>query len=124
VEVLSTIAVAVAKRESNYKPGLHYGEPPPLGYDSIGLFQLSYEDGFSWCTLDRTAKSLEDPINNIRCAVPEMAGLVKRDRVIAKGATKSDARGLARYWSVVREGPSHHLAEIRASAAALPYCRP
>lgn len=123
VHVLATIAVGIAKFESGYDPTRHFGEPPPLGYDSIGLFQLSYEDGFSWCAMDRASKTLEEPINNIRCAVPEMARLVAADQIIAAGVDKGSARGLARYWSVVREGSRHHHAAIRGLARALPKCR-
>jgi hypothetical protein len=121
--VIATIAVGIAKYESQYDPKLHYGEPPPLGYDSIGLFQLSYEDGFKWCTMDRASKSLEQPIINIQCAVPEMAQLVAADKRIAAGSSKHDARGLARYWSVVRAGPKHHLDDIQKISRALDACR-
>jgi hypothetical protein len=122
IEALATLAVAIAKYESNYNPKQHFGEPPPLGYDSIGLFQLSYEDGFSWCVLDRSAKSLEDPINNIRCAVPEMARLVKRDERLAGGSSLKDAKGLGHYWSVVWQGPKHYLAAIKTKTESLGLC--
>lgn len=121
-EALSVMAVAMAKRESSYDPATVFGEPPPLSVDSIGLFQLSYEDGFSWCSLDRSSNSLQDPVNNIVCAVGEMARLVARDGVIASGSTSSDAKGLARYWSVIRTGSSHFKAEIQGKVRALPIC--
>ena len=123
IYVLATIAVAIAKFESNFNPKQHFGEPPPLGYDSIGLFQLSYEDRFPWCTMDRASKSLEDPVTNIQCAVPEMGRLVASDEIIAAGKTSTDARGLARYWSVLREGPKHHLQAIRTSSNSLAICQ-
>ncbi len=122
-EVIATLAVAIAFRESGYKPGTVFAEPPPLGVDSIGLFQLSYEDGFSWCDLDRARDTLKDPLNNIACAVPKMARLVAKDRLFAAGSTGSDARGLSRYWSVVRSGPTHFKDEILGKAAALPACQ-
>jgi len=122
VSAIAAMAVAIAKFESGYNPKQHFGEPPPLGYDSIGLFQLSYEDGFTWCELDRGKKSLEDPINNIRCAVPEMARLIAKDGVVAAGTDKASAQGLARYWSVVREGAKHHLQAIRTITASTPFC--
>ena len=121
-EALSVMSVAIAKRESAYDPAMVYGEPPPLSVDSIGLFQLSYEDGFSWCRLDRASDSLKDPGTNIACAVGEMARLVARDGVIASGSSSSDARGLARYWSVVRSGASHFKAEIQGKVKAMPIC--
>ena len=38
------LIVAMSKFESNWNPHDIYHEPPPLGVDSIGLLQLSYED--------------------------------------------------------------------------------
>jgi hypothetical protein len=121
LEVLAAMAVAIAKFESGYDPSEHYHEP--MGYDSIGLFQLSYEDHFSWCRMDRATRSLEDPIVNIQCAVGEMTRLVARDGVIAAGANSSDARGLARYWSTVRLGPSHKLAAVQKLVGGQPGCQ-
>ncbi|ESQ88227.1 hypothetical protein ABAC460_16325 [Asticcacaulis sp. AC460] len=123
VEVVSTLAVAIAKYESNYNPHTIYHEPAPLNVDSVGLYQLSYEDGFTWCTLDRANKSLEDPVNNIRCAVPKMAKLIAKDKVVTAGSTGANAMGLARYWSVVRLGSTHKLTEIRAATRAVGACR-
>ena len=124
VTVLATMAVAIAKYESNYDPHNIYHEPPPLGVDSIGLYQLSYEDGFSWCVLDRANRSLEDPINNIRCAVPKMAKLIAKDRILTAGSTSANAMGLARYWSVMRLGAGHHLEDIRNATRSLALCQP
>jgi len=121
-EALAVMSVAIAKRESAYNPATVFGEPPPLSVDSVGLFQLSYEDGFSWCRLDRASDSLKDPVNNITCAVGEMARLVARDGMIASGSTTSDARGMSRYWSVVRNGSSHFKAEIQGKVQVLPIC--
>jgi hypothetical protein len=123
VSVLATIIVGIAKYESNYNPKEHFGEPPPLGYDSIGLFQLSYEDGFSWCRLDRKTKSLENPLINIQCAVPEMARLTVKDKIFAAGKTSDDAEGLAKYWSVLREGSKHHLDDIKKLSRSLAICK-
>lgn len=122
VEALSVLAVAIARRESGYNPATVFHEPPPLGVDSVGLFQLSYEDGFNRCDLDRATDSLKDPLVNIHCAVGEMARLMERDGVVATGSSGSDARGLARYWSVMREGPRHFREEIRGKVRALPAC--
>ncbi|MEI9905964.1 MAG: transglycosylase SLT domain-containing protein [Asticcacaulis sp.] len=122
VEVLANLMVGIARYESNYDPHTVYHEPPPLGVDSVGLFQLSYEDGYSWCTLDRNARSLEDPVNNIRCAVPKMTRLVAKDKVLAAGSTNANALGLARYWSVMRLGPGHHIADIRAITTGMAVC--
>lgn len=97
VEVISVMAFY----ESNWSPKLHYGEPPPLGYDSIGLLQLSYEDKhYKFCTLNRKAKSLENPLLNLDCGIRILAQLVAKDGII--GSDKP-YRGGARYWSVLRE---------------------
>ena len=122
VEALATMAVAIARRESAYNPETVFAEPPPLNVDSVGLFQLSYEDGFSWCVLDRSQDSLKDPLNNITCAVGEMARLVAKDGQVAAGSTSSNARGLARYWSVIRDGSGHHHDEIKAATQSTPGC--
>jgi hypothetical protein len=121
-EALAVMSVAIAKRESGYNPETVFAEPPPLGVDSVGLFQLSYEDGFPWCRLDPASDSLKDPANNIACAVGEMARLVARDGVIASGSVSADARGLSRYWSVLRNGSSHFKTEIQGKVRALPIC--
>ncbi len=121
VEVLSTLFVGVAGYESGYDPHHIYHEPAPLNIDSVGLFQLSYEDGFTWCAIDRNARSLEDPINNIRCAVPKMTRLVAKDHVLAAGSTSANALGLARYWSVMRLG--HHIDDIRRMTLNMAMCR-
>lgn len=122
VEVWATLAVAIARRESSYKATTVFMEPPPLNVASVGLFQLSYEDGFGWCSLDLASESLKEPLNNIDCAVGAMARYVKRDGLVAAGSKSSDARGLARYWSVIRDGSTHFKAEIMAATRALPFC--
>jgi len=108
----SELIIAMAKFESNLDPHCVYHEPPPLGVDSIGLLQLSYEDqeNYNLEPLSRTEKSLENPLINIRCAVIILSTLVSQDKVIASGSGKT-SRGGARYWSVLREG--HHITEIK-----------
>jgi Transglycosylase SLT domain len=108
------LVVAMAKFESNWNPRNIFHEPPPLGVDSVGLLQLSYEDQgpYHLEPLSRESKSLEDPLVNIRCGVKILARLVSRDSVVASGSGGS-SRGAARYWSVVREGHGHHKDEIK-----------
>lgn len=120
VEALANMAVGIARYESGYDPSQHFAEPG-LGYDSIGLYQLSYEDAFPWCSMDQPSKSLEDPITNIRCAVPEMARLAAKDKIIS-GPTAGDNRGLGRYWSVVRAGSQHKRAQIIEATRAYAAC--
>ena len=103
--VWATMAVEIARYESDFNPHAISKEPIQLGLDSVGLFQLSYEDQFSWCSINKHTRSLEDPLNNIKCAVTEMANLVVKDNVIATGWTTrhtiGQGRGLARYWSTM-----------------------
>lgn len=113
------LVIAMAKFESNWNPHDVFHEPPPLGVDSVGLLQLSYEDQpvYSLEPLSRENKSLEDPLVNIRCGVKILARLVSKDKVIAKEIVsngKKRFQGAARYWSVLREGQAHHLSEIKA----------
>lgn len=112
------VIVAVVKFESNYNPKTVYGEPPPLGYDSIGLLQLSYEDnaGYPFCKLSRAQKNLLDPLVNLNCGVRIMAQLIAKDGHIsgshlnAKG--KTVYTGASAYWSTLR--PKRKLPEVLA----------
>jgi len=108
------LIVAMAKFESGWKPHEIFHEPPPLGVDSVGLLQLSYEDQpvYHLEPLDRERKSLEDPLVNLRCGVTILAKLLARDKVVA--ASEPKHLGGARYWSVLRSGPRHHLEDIKS----------
>ena len=119
IKFWAELFVAMAKFESSWKPHEIFHEPPPLGVDSVGLLQLSYEDEprYHLEHLDRNAKSLEDPLVNLRCGVKIMSTLVAKDAVIAS-SDGGKHRGGARYWSVLRAGAGHHLDEIRAAARA------
>jgi transglycosylase-like protein with SLT domain len=109
------LIVAMAKFESNWRPDVVFHEPPPLGVDSVGLLQLSYEDEpiYKLEPLDRGRKTLEDPLVNLRCGVKILATLLTRDKVVAASAG-TQHHGGARYWSVLRPGPKHHLEEIKS----------
>lgn len=108
VEFWCELIAAMAYYESSWKPAMHFGEPPPLGYDSIGLLQLSYEDRqyAKYGVLDRKKKSLEDPINNLTIGIRVLAYWVKRDACIANDSNK----GGGRYWSVLR--PKRKLPDV------------
>ena len=115
IDVWATMAVKIVYLESGYDPNNKYYETT-MGIYSIGLFQLSYEDKMKWCNMN----PLTDPIVNIRCAIPEMKWLVNKDGVVATGSGSS-SRGLARYWSTMRQ--SGHYSEIVAVTRALSYCK-
>lgn len=126
--VWATMAVKIAYYESSWDPNNVYHEPPSLGVDSIGLFQMSYSDSLPWCILNQGSNSLKDPLNNIKCAVNEMAKLVSKDGIIASGWTThagaGQGKGLARYWSTMwtTQSSSGHIADIKKSVRALPLC--
>lgn len=90
----------MAKYESGFDPKNVYHEPPPLGVDSIGLFQLSIESEKSLCSL-KSKDDLKEPITNIKCAVKVLSKWVQKDGVLF-GGQKGAWRGGSRYWSVLR----------------------
>lgn len=119
----SNLFVAVAKRESNWKPTDKMQESfkdskgnPQI---SAGIFQLSLDDGKnngSACAQFKVFADVLDPKKNIECAVVIMNRWVTKDKVIALGSETADAKGGARYWSVLREGKTHFKAEILEKA--------
>ena len=115
IKFWAELLIAVAKFESDWNPHDIFHEPPPLNNDSIGLFQLSYSDEVPYKLehLDPGAKSLEDPLVNLRCGVKIFATLVAKDRTVAS-SNSHEHRGAARYWSVLRTGANHHLDDIKA----------
>jgi hypothetical protein len=117
IKFWAELFVAIARFESSWRPHEIFHEPPPLGVDSVGLLQLSYEDEpiYHLEHLDRSAKSLEDALVNLRCGVKIMSTLVARDGIVAS-SDGGKHRGGARYWSVLRVG--HHIDEIRDAARA------
>ena len=117
IKFWAELFIAIARFESNWRPHEIFHEPPPLGVDSVGLLQLSYEDEpvYRLEHLDRNVKSLEDPLVNLRCGVKIMSTLVVKDSVVAS-SDGGRHRGGARYWSVLRAG--HHVDEIRNAAKA------
>ncbi len=105
IQMWVTMATGIAFYESGFNPNSIYNEPPPLSIASVGLFQLSYSDGLPGCKLNAAAKSLQDPLNNIDCAIPLMGKLIARDSIVTSGNTlksgANQARGLGRYWSTM-----------------------
>jgi hypothetical protein len=107
--VIAEMFVKIAKFESSWNPQTTFQEPPPPkgpGTISRGLFQMSYGDG-SGCPNTKAKGDLHDPIVNIDCAVKKAVVLVKKYGLIQNSAN----HGMARYWSVIRNG--HHVDEIR-----------
>jgi hypothetical protein len=122
----ATLFVAIVKRESGYNPKSKMTESN--GDVSQGLFQLTY--GNSHCPKSKSDGDLDDPFININCAVQIAADYAAKDGVVASGGYvqygASPAKGLARYWSVLRvpdRKSKHHLAEIKSKVQALPFCK-
>ena len=115
IKFWAELFVAIAKFESGWDPHNIFEEPPPLNEQSIGLLQLSYsnEVPYKLEPLNPAAKSLEDPLVNLRCGVKILATLVAKDKTVAR-SNGSEHSGAARYWSVLRTGSKHHLDAIKA----------
>ena len=108
------LIIAIAKFESGWAPHNIFHEPPPLDVDSIGLLQLSYEDEAPYHLehLNQASKDLENPLINLRCGLKIFSTLLARDGTVTRLVNQKH-RGAAAYWSVIREGSGHHLADIR-----------
>lgn len=125
LEFWSVLMVAMAKRESSYKPTTTYqeafknskGEP----VISTGLFQISYESTrqAKYKCPGVTTESLKNPLQNIGCSVNILAHWVKNDKRAA-GTTGSNT-GCGRYWAVCRPGSSQ--AYIASQTTALSFCK-
>ncbi len=100
VNALSAMAVSLASHESSFIPTARLFESN--GTWSIGLFQISYEDEFKWCKMDRASESLNDPLNNIDCAVGEIARVAKSDATMNN--PDKPYKGMSTYWSTMRNG--------------------
>ena len=124
IEVMATMMVGISLFECDYQ----YQDftPDVANTNSIGLFQLSYEDHMSWCSMSASLKNLTDPLVNIDCAVPEMGHLISQDSVVSYGGRtefdQGQAKGLARYWSTMWSSSASY-PQIKAKVQALPYCQ-
>lgn len=108
----------VAYKESSFNPNTVYHES--FGVDSIGLYQLSYEDKPNYPSVCPWT-SLKDALQNIQCGVGVAAKWVGRDALISQGTSSKTAKGMARYWSTMRSNSSAY-SYIRGFTAKLPYC--
>ena len=107
----------IVRFESAYDPHCIYHEPPSLGVDSIGLFQLSYEDSQAH-GLSRANEDLEDPFINIRIAINTMRFLITDDGKVF-GRPAGEWVGLSRYWSTTRDGKNSPWPKIKEYLAGL-----
>jgi hypothetical protein len=124
-EFWAHLMVAIAERESNFKPRVTFNESTKRNdysgsirpnRHSQGLFQLSYSSAgqksyrkfckFSWGTdrdkdLSDRSLTIYDPVKQMNCAVGIMNHWVRKDDGV--GYTNgSNWRGGARFWSTLR----------------------
>ncbi|WP_337840134.1 transglycosylase SLT domain-containing protein [Rheinheimera sp.] len=119
---------AMAKPESNFQPLTRYQEKFRDGKGkpviSRGLLQISQESAnqprYS-CNITK-AEQLHDPAINLSCAVRIMQKWVQTDGQISSSDWGTQAKGAARYWSVLRPARGQ-LPQIRRFTSQLPVCR-
>jgi len=117
---------AMARPESNFKPGTTYLEPSITDANgknvtSRGLLQISLESANQKaynCAI-KAAEDLHDPAVNIACATKILSYWVKKDAVIS--AQNKPSVGGARYWSVLRAW-RNHLPEISTFTKSMTAC--
>lgn len=125
-EFWATFLVAMAKRESGYKPATTFKESFKNGKGeyvvSTGLFQLSYESASqtAYGCGKLTTEDLKDPLKNIQCATKIVSRWVSKDGYAA--GKKGSNLGCGRYWSVCRS-TSDSRAYIASQTKALKGCK-
>jgi len=87
---------SLAFPESAYDRRSTYREPQPLGYDSLGLLQLSLEDEKVYKCGFKTREDVYHPIRNLYCGVKIL------NMLQTKHAGKSIYWQGGQYWSVLR----------------------
>ncbi len=121
-----TMHIAIAKRESGYKPETTFQESfndaqgkPVI---STGLFQISQESASSsaYGCGKVTTSMLKNPDVNIPCSTKIIAKWVKQDG-FAGTSTSSGQKGCARYFSTCRNSSSSR-AYVTATAKKSPGC--
>jgi hypothetical protein len=114
IKFWAELIVAMAKFESSWNPKCVFLEPPPLGVNSIGLLQLSRQDGNNYHLSPpiQSENELKEPLLNLTWGVAILAKLLDKDKTVASGHNGATAKGGARYWSVLRAG--HKIEDIKA----------
>jgi Transglycosylase SLT domain len=118
---------AMARPESNYKPGAIYTENFTDGSGkkviSRGLLQISIESANQkrYACGIKKSEDLHDSTTNLSCGVKILEAWVINDNTIASYTT-GQARGGGRYWSVLRKA-NNHLPEITGNTASMPFCK-
>lgn len=115
---------AMAKKESSFKEGLNYTESfndnTNTRVVSRGLLQISRESAKSYgCKIEAGVDLLQADFN-LPCGIKILNRWVARDSRIGSGKIEA-WRGGARYWSVLRNGPSKEI--IVKSVSELSFCK-
>lgn len=122
-DVWAHLIVAMAKRESGWKPETKYVENFK-GSDgkyivSRGLLQLSQSSANGYGCEISPAEELHDPLVNLSCAVRIIDRWVGRDGVAMGSPGKNT--GCGRYWSVCRASSGSYT-KVQALVASAPGC--
>lgn len=103
---------AMSKYESNWNPNTEYKESfsDAKGNKviSVGLLQVSSESCAGYGMKYIPSAELKKNSNNFECTVRVLSRWIPRNGVIAQGNL-----GGAKYWSVLREGPTHKREAIK-----------
>jgi hypothetical protein len=90
---------AIASEETTgFNRSTSFMEPPPLGYTSDGLLQLSIEDEGTYRCGFRTRTDVRHPIRNLYCGVK----ILSRIQSLSRFKGKSIYYQAGQYWSVMR----------------------
>jgi len=87
------------KETTGFNRNSSYMEPPPLGYTSDGLLQLSIEDEAGYKCGFTTRESVRHPIRNLYCGVK----ILNKIQNLSKFKGKSIYYQAGQYWSVMRD---------------------
>ena len=95
------IISGITKEESNYNPNNVFYENT-MGKNSVGLLQLSYDDGVVK-NLGYSEQDLKDPIKNLQAGIQIFADQVRKDNVISGTNSNGKWVGGSAYWSTLRK---------------------
>jgi hypothetical protein len=88
-----------SKETTGFNRSTSFMEPPPLGYTSDGLLQLSIEDEGTYRCGFRNRADVRHPIRNLYCGVK----ILSRIQGLTKFKGKSIYYQAGQYWSVMRD---------------------
>jgi len=99
---------AISHFESGMNPNDSYLEPfkdsKGRSIVSRGIMALSWRSANAYGCGFRSSDEVDNTEKSLTCTVKMMESLVRRDSNFTQGSTGRTAKGLARYWSVMRPG--------------------